>query len=192
MPTVSNLNDQQNPSKEVQFNYQAEAQLTCSDKFYGEKLDLAGLLEVFNGCIAWLNYLDNAKKALFYGKMDNLAYPLSLEEYPLINAGKIHEAFGPNGIQILHSIIGKATECGELLELAVATIKGAPFDETNFKEEIGDGLWYDAIGLNAVGSNFEESQRTNIAKLRARYGEKFTEYDANNRNLIVERKILES
>ena len=31
----------------------------------------------------------------------------------------------------------------------------------------------------------------NIEKLRARYPEKFTEFDAQNRNLVVEREILE-
>ena len=66
------------------------------------------------------------------------------------------------------------------------------FDVTNFKEEIGDGMWYDAIGLEAVDGTIAETQNTNIAKLRARFPNKFTEYDANNRNLSAERKILES
>ena len=42
------------------------------------------------------------------------------------------------------------------------------------------------------GTSIEKARETNIAKLRARYGDKFTEFDALNRDLDVERKILES
>ena len=47
-------------------------------------------------------------------------------------------------------------------------------------------------GLCVVsGTTIEEGRQTNIDKLRARYGEKFTAAAALNRNLEVERKILE-
>lgn len=47
-------------------------------------------------------------------------------------------------------------------------------------------------GLCVVsGSTIEEARNTNIKKLRARYGEKFTEAAALNRDLTTERKILE-
>jgi NTP pyrophosphatase (non-canonical NTP hydrolase) len=41
------------------------------------------------------------------------------------------------------------------------------------------------------GTTTSDVRNTNIAKLRARYGDKFTEAAALNRNLEVERKILE-
>ena len=47
-------------------------------------------------------------------------------------------------------------------------------------------------GLCVVsGSTIEEARNTNIKKLKARYGEKFTEAAALNRDLDAERKILE-
>jgi hypothetical protein len=42
------------------------------------------------------------------------------------------------------------------------------------------------------GYTIEDARKTNIDKLRARYGEKFTEAAALNRNLEVERSILEN
>ena len=39
--------------------------------------------------------------------------------------------------------------------------------------------------------NPQDSMQKNIDKLKARFPEKFTEHDANNRDLITERKILE-
>lgn len=45
--------------------------------------------------------------------------------------------------------------------------------------------------LNTHGMTSSESRERNIEKLRARYGEKFTEAAALERNLTVEREILE-
>lgn len=47
------------------------------------------------------------------------------------------------------------------------------------------------IGCEAIQVPVEEVRATNIAKLRKRYPEKFTEEDAVNRNLAEERKVLE-
>ncbi|URA06965.1 hypothetical protein Pfeifenkraut_BL30068 [Xanthomonas phage Pfeifenkraut] len=75
--------------------------------------------------------------------------------------------------------------------LSNVLFNGAKFDDVNFIEETGDGFWYAAIGLNAVKATFGDVQHRNIAKLRHRFPQKFTEYDANNRDLFGERKILE-
>ena len=93
---------------------------------------------------------------------------------------------------IIHGIIGKATEAGELLEALQRTvIYGDKFDFPNVNEEQGDGFWYDAVLARATGTTFEEIQKTNIAKLRHRFPDNFTNYDANNRDLSGERQILE-
>ena len=64
-------------------------------------------------------------------------------------------------------------------------------DLVNVKEEIGDLLWYIAIMLNVLDTDFETVMRTNIAKLKARYPDKFTEEKATHRDLNKERQILE-
>jgi ribosomal protein S17E len=45
--------------------------------------------------------------------------------------------------------------------------------------------------LDELNSTFEEEQDRVIRKLKARYPDKFTNENANNRDLITERKVLE-
>jgi NTP pyrophosphatase (non-canonical NTP hydrolase) len=94
--------------------------------------------------------------------------------------------------RVLHAAFGLVTEAGELLDaLKKATFYGKPLDVTNIKEEAGDILWYLAILFDAINTDFSTEQARVIAKLRARFPEKFTENDAFDRDLITERKILE-
>ena len=167
------------------FDYVAEAHLTASPKFYGELVPLA-------------HFYAALSQAIFYGR----------ELGPLAEGVETGEAYqNCNGLpdwisdrpeddekalNIIHAIIGKATEAGELLEALYATAyRGETFDVVNAGEEIGDGFWYDALLARACGLTFDGIQRTNIAKLRHRFPNAFTEYDANNRDLFGERRILE-
>lgn len=178
------------------FDYVAEAHLTASPKFYGELVPLAHFDAVLSQAIDALNALDRVKKCLFYGRELG---PLALGVRDVSkNCAKLPEWISdvPEEDQaarnIIHAIIGKATEAGELLELLHATaINGEVFDVANAGEEIGDGFWYDALLARACGLSFDGIQRTNIAKLRHRFPNAFTEYDANNRDLFGERCILE-
>lgn len=95
-------------------------------------------------------------------------------------------------IRLLHAGIGLATESGEFLDaLKKSLFYGKELDRVNLKEEIGDLLWYCAIALDELGGDFDSTMATNIAKLKARFPNKFTEEDAENRNLDKEREILE-
>ena len=171
------------------FDYVAQAHVTASDKFYGERVPFEHMKEVLAEAIEALKKLDRIKKALFYGR--ELVGVEPSEDH--CNALPVW--VGNNdaqGAAIIHGIIGAATEAGELLEaLYASTIDGLVFDPVNMGEEVGDVFWYFALLAKACDFTFEESQRTNIAKLRMRYGEKFSEFDANNRNLKAERSILE-
>ena len=93
---------------------------------------------------------------------------------------------------IAHGIIGKATEATELCEALKKHIyNGAKFDEVNIIEEIGDGQWYDAMLLKVLKVSFVKTWSINIAKLYKRFGQRFSEEKALNRDLSGERKILE-
>jgi len=93
---------------------------------------------------------------------------------------------------LLHASMGLVTEAGEFQDMLKKHLYyGRELDEINLKEEIGDVLWYCAIALNALGTDFETVMQTNIDKLRARFPEKFTEDNANSRDLDKEREILE-
>ena len=95
-------------------------------------------------------------------------------------------------IRLLHTGMGLATESAEFLDaLKKAIYYGKELDKVNLAEEMGDILWYCATALDELGVSFEEVMEKNIAKLEARYPEKFTEEKAENRDLETERDILE-
>lgn len=94
--------------------------------------------------------------------------------------------------RLLHAGIGLATESAEFLDALKKHIYyGKPLDRVNLREELGDLFWYMAIACDALDVSFDELQETNIAKLSARYPEKFTMDKAENRDLATERQILE-
>ena len=176
------------------FDYIEEAHVTASDKYHGAQVPLSYFVGTIAEAIEALNRLDEIKKTLFYGRDCGVPAPEvgapTLANLPAwISDHPEHDAAAVN---VIHAIIGKATEAGELLELLHATaINGEVFDVANAGEEIGDGFWYDALLARACGLTFDGIQRTNIAKLRHRFPDRFTEYDANNRDLFGERRILE-
>lgn len=183
------------------FDYIDEAHVTASNKYYGDQIPLHYFAEVVANAVEALNELDVIKKALFYGRA-GVAPPTTgetslnrLPDWIKIDTGEglnSSEEARQNAVNIIHGIIGKATEAGELLEaLAATATDGGIFDGVNAIEEVGDGFWYDAILLRALNSSFEEAQTINIAKLRKRFPNAFSEFDANNRDLFEERKILE-
>lgn len=92
-----------------------------------------------------------------------------------------------------HMIFGMLTEVGELADIFKKNLAyGKEIDWVNVKEETGDLMWY--IANFCKGNNFdlEEILETNINKLISRYPEKFTQKEALERNLDLERKILET
>lgn len=94
--------------------------------------------------------------------------------------------------RLLHAGIGIATESGEFLDaLKKHVFYGKDLDRVNLKEELGDLLWYIAIAMDELGTDFNTEQLRNIAKLSARYPEKFTREAAEFRDLLKERQILE-
>ncbi len=96
-------------------------------------------------------------------------------------------------VRLLHGAMGLASEAGEFLSPIKAHIYyGRELDKTHLKEEIGDVMWYLAILCDELGIGFDEIWEANIAKLKARYGEKFSEHMANKRNLDKEREALEN
>lgn len=174
----------------MEFDYLEEAQKTKSSNFHGELVSQMMLFNVLHGAIVNLKMLDSIKKSLFYGK-DNQLQTNSMN-CDNINLAILHEDTS-KAIDILHGIVGKATEAGELLEAIFESIfSDTPLDLINIGEELGDGQWYDAVIAKAIGTDFETIQTTNIDKLRARFPDKFKSTDAINRDLEKEREILES
>ena len=95
-------------------------------------------------------------------------------------------------IDIFHCIIGMQTELGELADAYKKHIYyGKDLDITNVSEEIFDLLWY-AVNLARIEKiDLVKGMQNNIAKLKVRFPEKFTEQNAIERNLEAERVELE-
>lgn len=181
------------------FDYVAEANLTLSPQWHGDKVAKSYFVNAMLDSIQALQRLDKVKKTLFYGK-DNSIEPVegrkSIADLPerVLNAIPPYPrsvAKSADAINLIHAIVGIATEAGEMLEALRDAINGDEFDLVNLEEEIGDCKWYMAIASKVAGFQWGDDERKNIAKLRARFPDRFTEYDANNRDLVVERAILE-
>jgi NTP pyrophosphatase (non-canonical NTP hydrolase) len=94
---------------------------------------------------------------------------------------------------LLHCGLGLATEAGEFLDAVKKTIFYCKdFDRINAKEELGDVLWYVALGASALGLTLDDLMESNIAKLKIRYPEEFAAQLALNRDLEAERRSLET
>ena len=163
-------------------NYIEQALRTKSEQFHVDMVDHWHLHDMLLHFVSVSNELDKIKKALFYGKRDGSSGVVGV---PLLLLAGLKP-------DILHGLLGKITETGELAQCVLATFKGVEFDPVNMAEELGDSQWYDAIMAKALGLTFEQLQQMNIAKLQARFPEKFTEELAEVRNLDEERNILES
>lgn len=110
-----------------------------------------------------------------------------------VNDGMLQRFDAELTIRLLHAAMGMCTEAGEFQDqLKRHLFYGKPIDSVNLAEEVGDMMWYLALAANALNVDLIEVATKNIAKLKARYPDKFKEHDALNRDLDTERKILES
>lgn len=91
-----------------------------------------------------------------------------------------------------HMVLGMVTEAAELADVYKKHMAyNKPIDMPNVKEELGDMFWYLSEFMRINGIDPAEVFAINNAKLKARYGDKFSEENAINRNLEKEREILE-
>jgi len=97
----------------------------------------------------------------------------------------------PKLVRLTHAILGMVGEMAEIIEVLEKAWNEKSFDRVNLAEELGDVMWYQAVLCDVLKTNFEDVWDVNIKKLKARYGDKFTEEKANNRDLTKERSLLE-
>lgn len=75
-----------------------------------------------------------------------------------------------------HAALGVAGEAGEFADAVKKyTVYNRSFDLENAAEELGDLLWYIALGCETLGVAMSEVAEQNIDKLRERYPEKYTD-----------------
>jgi NTP pyrophosphatase (non-canonical NTP hydrolase) len=84
--------------------------------------------------------------------------------------------------QLTYSALGLTGESGEVAEIIKkAFYHGHPLDKEALHKELGDVLWYLAVMADGLGFSLDEIASANIAKLRARYPEGFSQERSLNR-----------
>ena len=77
--------------------------------------------------------------------------------------------------QIINALLGLAGETGEIHEMFKKHYSvGSKIDIENLRKEIGDVLWYLTEMCDVFGFTLEDCAERNIAKLKARHGDKFS------------------
>lgn len=88
-------------------------------------------------------------------------------------------SLGPDAMRLDNAARGLSDECGEVSSAVKKFIEyGQPLDRENLLEEVGDCLWRLAQVCEAAGFTLSEAMEGNIAKLDARYPEKYTDVRA--------------
>jgi NTP pyrophosphatase (non-canonical NTP hydrolase) len=77
---------------------------------------------------------------------------------------------------LTYTALGLTGESGEVAEMIKkAFFHGHALDQGALSKELGDVLWYLAVMADGLGLSLESIAAENIAKLRARYPEGFSE-----------------
>ena len=157
---------------------------TASDEFHTDNVNIAELDFMLSAVTAAGAWADRLKRSLYYGAPQLSNSPERWSSTSL--------QLKPELADLIHAILGSITETAELAEHVrdVLVGKAAELDPVNLKEEFGDLLWYVALGLRFLQTDFPETFAANIAKLQTRFPEKFTQDAALNRDLAAERAVL--
>lgn len=81
-----------------------------------------------------------------------------------------------------HAALGISGESGEFSDCVKKhLVYGQSLDRENAAEELGDLLWYIALGCETLGVSMADIATQNINKLQARYPEKYSDFHAIER-----------
>lgn len=138
---------------------------------YGKELDMVNVKEEI-GDFFW-----------YVANYDNI-HEEDSEQSSFITPTTKTESFNP--IYTLSNAMGHAATA--LSHLSAPLVSSERYISSLIKLVVSDLLWY----CENYNIDVEKIFDTNIAKLKARYPNKFTQEDALNRDLETERKILEN
>jgi hypothetical protein len=171
------------------FDYQREADKTCSIEWNPQHVDYDAFLKTLSQFVDLCGVLNVYKKLLFRGKTPR---DVGLPEPSYSKTLAAHGgAIPPAEIDLVHGIIGSATEVGELAEILLDLLEGKAADRVNAIEEAGDIRWYLNRVLRWADCSDLQCEMTNIDKLHGRHGSSFDVFRDANRDLERERARLE-
>lgn len=93
--------------------------------------------------------------------------------------------------RISHAVAGVVTEGTELATAMIDYLRTGKVDAVNLFEEAADTKWYLNLLGDEIGYTDEKLDQLLIAKLSARYSEKFSEEAAVLRDIGTEREVME-
>lgn len=172
-----------------QFDYQSEADKTCSPHWNPQHVNQEALTNTLRQFIDLCGVMNVYYKLLLRGKTPD---QFNLQMPPLNESLAAHGGAIPSGeIDLVHGILGSATEVGELVEILLDLIEGKPADRVNAIEETGDMRWFLNRVLRWADCSDFQCEQTNIDKLHGRHGTAFDIFKDANRDLQRERARLE-
>lgn len=92
-------------------------------------------------------------------------------------AKRVDETF-----DLMHAALGLSGEAGEFADAVKKhTVYGRPLNRGNAIEELGDLLWFVALGCETLGVTMAEVAEQNIDKLKLRYPDQYEDLLAHKR-----------
>ena len=86
--------------------------------------------------------------------------------------------------RLIDATAGLSEEAGEILGLVRKhAFQSHPLDRDKLQTELGDALWCLAIAAQSAGLTLEQVATTNIAKLRSRYPEGYSDVASQERRV---------
>lgn len=166
-------------------DYMVQSGRTAAGTIHTDKVSAGYILHRLTDFTLTAAGLDQVKKALFYGR-ENLMHTHGRYDEHVLDVLAVDK-------DITHAILGVATESAELVEhLERPMMDRLGLDRAKVIDEAGDILWYLALLFRSLGVTFEEVADLNIAKLSARFPEKFTNEQANVRDLEKEARVFQA
>lgn len=156
-------------------DYLIQSARTVAPGFHTHQVDDDVALQSISDFLVMADRLDDIKKALFYNR-----------DLGLKKDDQVDLDLGDLDPDLIHGVLGVATEGAELVELLLGT---DPSRE-KLMDECGDVLWYLALIFRSKGLTFEEVMERNINKLRIRFPDKFEEHLAVERDTDAEDKAF--
>ncbi len=109
--------------------------------------------------------------------------PMNMNEYQEL-ANKTSGAGQDGERRKIIAALGLAGEAGEFANMIKKlTAHGHDIPVEELAEELGDVMWYVAEAATACGLTLDEIATNNIAKLKARYPQGFSEEASRNRKI---------
>jgi NTP pyrophosphatase (non-canonical NTP hydrolase) len=106
---------------------------------------------------------------------------MTLDEYQTAAAGTTNAKLS-DGERLFDAAAGLAEESGEILGLVRKHVfQSHPLARDRLQTELGDALWCLAMTAQNAGMTLEQIAATNVAKLRARYPEGYSDAASQER-----------